>query len=126
MLFYPSNCRQVLLFSSLTRNRIFFFHKCVTTLKERLQGRFGTSIVCKVEKIALENLVCKVEKIALENSSVFVRRSTFRESFHGFLQKTPINRQISSDIVKKSFEPTKAKCCKLVQQRRENSKLEKL
>jgi len=50
------------------------------------------------------DLVCKVdsEKIALENSSVSVRRSTFRVSFYGFMQKKPRNRE-------KSFDPARAK-----------------
>ena len=45
------------------------------------KGRFCPSI----------DLVCKVEKSALENSSVSFRRSTFRVSFLGFMQKRPRN-----------------------------------
>jgi len=40
------------------------------------------------------DVVCKVDKTALKNSSVFVRRSTFRVSFHRFMQKSPRNRSI--------------------------------
>ena len=76
------------------------------------EGRFCPSIdlVCKVEKSVLENssvigftegrfclsidLVCKVEKSALKNSSVSLRQSSFRVSFHGFMQKRPRNLPI--------------------------------
>jgi len=40
------------------------------------------------------DLVCKVEKSALENSSLSFRQSTFRVSFHGFVQKRPRNYSI--------------------------------
>ena len=63
--------------------------------KYRIEGRFCPSI----------DLVCKVGKSALENSSVSFRRSTFLVSFHGFIE------------TQKSFDPTKAMCCKLVEQR---------
>ena len=52
------------------------------------QGRFCPSI----------DLVCKVEKSALENSSVSFRRSTFRVSFHGFIQKRHRNHSISPKL----------------------------
>ena len=48
------------------------------------QGRFCPSI----------DVVCKVEKSGLENSSVSFRRSTFRVSFHGFMQKRTRNNSI--------------------------------
>ena len=48
-----------------------------------------------------------MEKSALEFSSVSFRQSTFRVSFLGFMQKRR---------GKKKMDPTKAQCCKLVQQ----------
>jgi len=48
------------------------------------EGRFCLSI----------DLVCKVEKSALEYSSISFCRSTFRVSFHGFMQKRPRNHSI--------------------------------
>jgi len=44
------------------------------------------------------DLVCKVEKTALENSSVSVRSSTFRLTFHRLMQKRPRNRSIPPNL----------------------------
>jgi len=86
--------------------------KLITTsiIEESTRSREGQGHVC----VSID-LVCKVGKITLEKSSVFVRRSTFRVSFHGFIQKRPKNRQ-------KSYDPTKAKCCKLIHQRWETQR----
>jgi len=45
------------------------------------------------------DLVCEVEKSALENTSVSFRRSTFRVSFLGFMQKRLRKRGRKKKIV---------------------------
>ena len=44
------------------------------------------------------DLVCEVEKTALKNSSVSVRSSIFRVSFHRLMQKRPRNRSIPLNL----------------------------